>query len=262
MYRLHSNIYDEAKNHLRRVAISLQTENDNKILNLDEAAYNYFKDPSKEKLTDVILVSERLISYFGRLYGGGNSKDDLYQIGIEGLLKALKGYKTDGGASFSTYAGHCIIGEIRHYVRKEASFYCPGCLVELRNKIDRFMDEVFKETGDLPSIEEISKHLNINRDSVEEVMKSGFVSMEELDISKITTLKYQTFQLPIEDKISIEQAIKKLSDVQKKVVNLLFYKNMTQQEASKQLGVNQRQVSRIKQRVLYLLRREMSEKID
>ena len=79
-----------------------------------------------------------------------------------------------------------------------------------------------------------------------EVMKAGLVSIDEVELSKIRNLRYESFTLPIEDRIALQLAMKKLSDLQRKVIHMLFFKGMTQQQAAKALGINQRKVSRIR----------------
>lgn len=88
---------------------------------INSAAEDYFWESTEERLEELVLSATKLIYHFIKIYGVGNSRDELYQVGVEGLLKAVKHFDPRMGSSFATYAGNCIIGEIRHYVRKEAS---------------------------------------------------------------------------------------------------------------------------------------------
>lgn len=226
---------------------------------LDEVALEYIASRNEELLERIIKKSEGLVKYFAVLYGGGCCLDDLLQAGRIGLIKALRNYNQDREISFVTYASHCIIGEIRHYVRKEASFYRPGCIAELQYKVDKVIEDYTKEYGDVPSTQYIAGKLNIKEESVVEVMKAGFVSFEEIDHSKIKNSTYESFRLPVEDKIVLFNAIKKLSDIQRKVIQMLFLKDMTQQQVASELGMSQRQVSRVKEKSFQLLRKNMKE---
>jgi RNA polymerase sigma-B factor len=230
---------------------------DLKQYDLDSLAAEYHKHPRTNLLPDIVEAGTGLIHYFIRLYGGGRNTLDLFQIGVEGLIKAVKRYDSDAGASFTTYAGHCIMGEIRHYIRKEASYYSPGCIKGLQYRVELEVERSLKETGIVPSIPEIAERLNLKEESVTEVMRAGMVSFDDLDISKISNQHLESFKLPIEDKLTLVHAINKLSELQRKVIYLLFYRDMTQEQAAAKLGINQRKVSRLKEKGLEELRKEL-----
>ncbi len=88
-------------------------------------------------------------------------------------------------------------------------------------------------------------------------MKAGFVSFEEIDISRIKSSGYDSFHLPVEDKLALYQAFRRLSKMQRKVVQMLFIKDMSQQQVAEKLCISQRQVSRVKQYSLHLMREHM-----
>lgn len=226
----------------------------------DIAADRYFNEsPSPENKETLVREAKGLVYHFARLYGSGYHTDDLTQAGTVGLLKAIANYKDGMGASFVTYAGHCILGEIRHYVRKESSYYAPGCVVGLQNKVNFVIDEHLKEYGAAPTAAEIADVLGVRAESVTKIMNAGLVDFSEIDRRGIKTVRHETFRLPIEDKIFLEQAMKKLSEIQKTVVYLLFYYDLTQSEVAKRLGISQRQVSRIKEKSIAVLKDEAGE---
>ncbi len=226
---------------------------------LDEAIHRYYISQTQKNLDNIIKASSGLIYYFIKLYGSGRSENDLYQVGVEGLLKAIKRYNRDNGASFTTFSGHCIMGEIRHFIRKEASYYTPGCITGLQYRVDKEIEIALAQTGKVPSITEIADKLNIKEESVTEVMRAGLVSFDDINTSLIANKRLETFRLPIEDKLVLAQAMNKLSEIQKKVIYLLFYKDMTQEQAATKLGVPQRKVSRIKEKSLQILKDELVE---
>ncbi len=226
---------------------------------LDEAMNRYYISQTPISLDNIIKAGSGLIYYFIKLYGGGRSDQDLYQVGVEGLLKAMKRYNRSNGASFTTFAGHCIMGEIRHYIRKEASYYTPGCITGLQYRVDKEIETRLTQTGKVPTIKELASILNIKEDSVTEVMRAGLVSFDDINTSLIANQKLETFKLPIEDKLVLAQAMNKLSEIQKKVIYLLFFKDMTQEQAASKLGVPQRKVSRIKEKSIQILKDELGE---
>jgi RNA polymerase sigma-B factor len=81
------------------------------------------------------------------------------------LLKGLNKYDSRYETSFVTYASHCIMGEIRHFVRKEASFYRPGYIVKLQRKVDQIIVEYAKAKRNVPSPEYIAEKLRIRVES-------------------------------------------------------------------------------------------------
>lgn len=226
---------------------------------LNEAAEIYFTKSNEESMEKVVNAAERLIKYFARLYGGGCCEDDLFQAGYIGLIKALKNFDYNKGASFTTYACHCIMGEIRHLVRKEASFYRPGCIAELQYKVDSVIQEYIKVNGEVPPTDYIAEKLKIKEESIIEVMKAGLKSIEEVDLSKIRSSAYESFRLPIEDKLTLYFAFQKLSEIQQKVIRMLFVNDMTQQQVADDLGISQRKVSRMKERSCKVLRFYLEE---
>lgn len=220
--------------------------------NLDSLCYRYSSSLSEEDLAGLVTAAERLVRYYARLYTGG-AAEDVMQAGREGLMKAVRRFDAGRGVAFSTYAAHCIMGEIRHYIRKEASYYRPGVIKDLQHKIDAYVEAVVKEKGEPPELSEIAVHLNAKEEGIIEAMRAGLVSLEEIDVKQIQSLHYESFRLPIEDKIWLEEALNRLSRLQKKVVYLLFYRDLTQSQAGKLLGISQRRVSRILQKSLQQL---------
>jgi RNA polymerase sigma-B factor len=211
--------------------------------NIEAFFWAYRRSSSEDDLEQVVNAGRKLVYHFARLYG--SLGEDVLQVGMEGLLKAVSKFNPECGNAFVTYASHCIMGEIRHFIRKEASYYKPGSVADLQGRVERVIEEGMKVTGEPPALSEIAATLNVKEEGIVQAMRAGLVSLDELDVTKIKSLKYETFRLPIEDKIVLEQAINKLSELQKRVVYLLFYKDMTQNEAADELGISQRKVSRI-----------------
>lgn len=216
---------------------------------LDDVCRVYRESGSKEALDELVRAGQRLVCHFARIYTGC-AGDDAVQAGMEGLLKAVKRFDPDNGASFTTYAGHYVMGEIRHYVRKESSYYRPGSILDLQNRVDKLVEDVLKTTGEPPALSEIAATLNVQEEGIVQAMRAGLVSLDEVDVRQIQCLRYETFKLPIEDRIVLQQAVNKLGELQKKVIYLLFYQDLTQTQAAQRLGISQRKVSRILQKSL------------
>jgi len=212
-------------------------------------------------------------SIAGDFTHSGLDFEDLRQAGYIGLLNAVENYDLNEGAKFSTYASHLIKGEVRHHVRDEQpSVHIPQWVKRLNKKIKKAEQRIYQETGEFPTIEEISDELNIEEEGVREVLKARdsmtYVSIdrerresdprpEYIDYEKIRSKHKE--DLPLEFKVRIADAIERLTEVQQQVVKGLFYEEQTQEEVGEDIGTSQRQVSRIKSRVLDQLKDQLEE---
>ena len=181
------------------------------------------------------------------------SYEDLLQVGYVGLMKAVNGYRLDSEAKFSSYAYSMIEGEIKHHLRDTALVKRPRWARSLHAKVSEATTRLTAELGRPPLIEEVAGEVNITPEGVSELMKlfcdTDVMSLdagedEEVDVSAIKSLRYETFSLPVEDRILLEQALESLNELQRKVVYLFFYKDLCQTEIGKKLGLSQRKTSR------------------
>lgn len=227
-------------------------------LEIEEAYRRYRESHSEEDLEALVKAGRRLVCHFVRLFSR-SMDEDLVQAGMEGLLKAVARFEDGRGAGFVTFAGHCIMGEIRHYIRKENAYYYPGCLKDLQNRVEKVVEEGLKTKGEPPGLDEIARALNVKQEGVVEAMRAGLVSLDEVHIKEIKNLKYESFRLPIEEKVVLEQAFNRLNELQKRVIDMLFFRDMTQVEAARALGINQRKVSRVLHKSLETMARMMGK---
>ena len=220
---------------------------------LETAALLYFAGQSEDRLQALVEAGGGLVRHFARLCGGGRSPEDLRQAGYEGLLKAVRRYDPARGVRFTTFAAHWIMGEIRHCLRREAAFARPGWAADLQAQIFRAAEEILQRTGRPPTLRELAEAVNVREEGVAEALRAGLVSPAELDLSRVRHLRYESFHLPIEDRIVVRQALEKLSELQRKVIYLIFYRDFTQARTAAELGIGQRRVSRLLARSLALL---------
>ena len=216
---------------------------------------------------------ERLLSMHARLLNhlvgryaacSEESYEDLHQVGYVGLMKAVNGYRLDSEAKFSSYAYSMIEGEIKHHLRDTALVKKPRWARSLHAKVTEATTRLTIELGRPPLIEEVAGEVNITPEGVSELMKlfsdTDVMSLdgggdEEVDVSAIRSLRHETFSLPLEDRIVLEQAMESLSELQRKVVYLFFYKDLCQTEIGKKLGLSQRKTSRTVASALKVLKR-------
>lgn len=225
---------------------------------LETAIENHLKKPCQDSLEQIMEAGRGLVLHFARLYAGGCAKEDIIQAGYEGLIKAAGRFDPGRGVLFATYASHYIMGEMRHQLRREAAFDHPGWLSDMQSEVYQAMEEHLKNTGRPPRVEDIAREVNVKEDGVLQIMRAGRVSLDQLDLSRITHHRPQSFQLVIEDRIALQQALARLSLLQCQVIYNIFYRDLTQTQAAWEMGIGQRRVSRLLKRSLTLLSQELA----
>ena len=235
------------------VPATRQIEND-RVVRLIEA---YRHNGDRRSIERIFALHGKILNHIVRRYSGssGEPYEDLLQVGYVGLVKAVNGYKTDSEAKFSSYAYSMIDGELRHHFRDTALVKRPRWARRLYSKVSEATVKLTAELGRPPLVEEVAKEVNVTTEGVLELMKlfldTNVCSLDEernedgADISAIKSIQYEAFSLPVEDRIQLEQALESLSEVQREVVHLFFYKDLSQTEVGQMLGLPQRKVSRI-----------------
>lgn len=198
------------------------------------------------------------------------SIEDLIQVGYIGLIKAVDNFDPARGVKFITYATHCIMGEIRHYIRDKAhSIKRPRWLTKLNREMSEYVEKFIQDNERLPTLHEIATALNIESEGIIEVFKSKYVvslsdypegASENLALSKIRSKKHESFRLPIEDRIVLEEAIEKLKILERKIIHLFFYQDLTQTQIAIDLGLSQKKVSRMLKKSIDKLRNNITTK--
>ncbi len=239
------------------LAAERKTENQNQIRN-DEIVrlVEAYRDRGDQRACERILaLHEKLLHHLVRRYTASTreSREDLLQVGYVGLLKAVDGYKADSEARFSSYAYAMMDGEIRHHLRDTALVKKPRWARSLYAKVVGVDLRLTAELGRPPLVEEIAREVNVSPEGVLELRKlfhdTSVVSLDGdedgVDLSAIKSLDYESFSLPLEDRIVLEQALESLTELQRKVIYLFFYKDLSQTEIGRRLGLPQRKISDI-----------------
>jgi RNA polymerase sigma-B factor len=211
-----------------------------------------------------------------RFLASGEPQEDLVQEGFLGLFSALENYDDTKGVKFSTYATHFVAGAIRHCLRDRGKIIKePAWLQELSNKIARTQDSMMQTLGRSPYPAEIARVLNLAEESVEEVLATrqvfqvaAFASDGDnsdeamiglVDPEKIRSDKLITLQLPIEDRIVLEEAATKLKALEQNVLYEFFYKDLSQTEIARKMGISCNYVSHILKNSTHKLRKILGE---
>lgn len=193
-----------------------------------------------------------------RFTGRGYETEDLYQIGCMGFIKAMKRFCVGYEVQVSTYAVPYILGEIKRYIRDDGMIKVSRSTKELAIKILELQKQYLAKTGEEISILEISNTLKMPKEEITYAMDSlkpvsSIYEENSSDdsrnvIDKIPCAKDESNN--IVDKIALKQLIENLDDREKQIILLRFYKDKTQSEVAKVLGITQVQVSRIEKKIL------------
>lgn len=198
-----------------------------------------------------------------RFIGRGYEAEDLYQIGSIGLIKAIKRFDVELEVQLSTYAVPYIMGEIKRFIRDDGIIKVSRQMKELTIKIKQIQNEYMNKNGEEISIVKISEILNVPKEEIAAAIQSsnnvdsiysvdGANEDDRILLDKIMDNKDEYNNLI--DKITLNEIIEKLDEREKQVVLLRYYKEQTQAQVGKILGITQVQVSRIEKKVLEKMR--------
>ena len=225
----------------------------------------------KKALEELIEENNGLIwSIVKRFYGRGHEPEDLYQIGCLGFIKSIKRFNTDFEVKLSTYAVPYMIGEIKRYIRDDGPVKVSRSIKDLGIKIRELQREKMIKQGKEPKIQEIAKELKVDLEdvilameatnSVESIEGTKHINNKDgKSISLLDTLSTENNEEElITNKLAIGQLIKDLKDREKEIILLRYYKEKTQAQVAKILGISQVQVSRLERKILENMRRKMT----
>jgi len=219
------------------------------------------KNGDKKAREEFIQGNLRLVlSVIQRFGNRGENADDLFQVGCIGLIKAIDNFDVTQNVKFSTYAVPMIIGEIRRYLRDNNPIRVSRSLKDIAYKALQAREKIIGKESREPNITDISNELGISKENVvmaldaiqepislfESVYHDGgdaiFV-MDQVKDEKNNDEKWL-------ESISISEAMSKLSEREKRIVDLRFFQGRTQMEVADEIGISQAQVSRLEKSAL------------
>jgi len=222
---------------------------------------------SRERL--IVQNSPLIKSIIKRYIGKGVDYDDLYQLGALGFVKAIHKFDPTVGVKFTTYAVPLIAGEVKRFLRDDGSIKVSRSTKTLYSHIKRFIaSRQADETP--PTIEQIATELGVTREEVIYAMEAASMPVSLAEKSEGSgdgdgqTLEERVASpvaLPLDDKLMLKNLLAELEDRERKVIILRFFRNQTQSQIAKRLGISQVQVSRIEQRVIDQWRAQLTENV-
>lgn len=214
-------------------------------------------------LATLIQQNTPLIKSIVKRYLGKNIEyDDLFQIASIGLLKAVKNFSTEYNVRFSTYAVPMILGEIKRQMRDDGYLKVSRSTKNLSIKINRYIEEQTMLGEKEPTIEQIANHFEMSTADVVFAMDAGKmpISLNEKGKDNDNDDNELMDRIPTDqdkkmlEKIILKDMLSKLEPREQKIMILRFYRDMTQGEIAKQMGVSQVQISRLENKILEKLK--------
>ena len=226
------------------------------------------KGGDAEARQELIYGNLRLVlSIIQRFTGRKENLDDLFQVGCIGLVKAVDNFNTELDVKFSTYAVPMIIGEIRRYLRDNNAIRISRSVRDLAYRSLQAREELVREKECDPTVEEIAARLGEKKEAVLRAMEAIVdpISLYEPVYSENGDSIYVRDQLSdtnSSDEIWLEnivlrEAMKKLSERERKIINMRYYQNKTQMEIAEEIGISQAQVSRLEKGALEHMRNQI-----
>ncbi len=195
-----------------------------------------------------------------RFRGRGIEYDELYSAGCLGLLKAVKAFDSDRGVKFSTYAVPVILGEIKRLFRDGGTVKVSRSLKELSMKLQKVCSEFMLREGREPAISELSEIVGVCEADIAEALCASqpLVSLTSGDDEGgQTDIPVEAHDEQILDLLALRQIMKALPENDRMLLELRYFRNMTQSAAAKILGMTQVQVSRREKKLLTEMRKEL-----
>ena len=208
-----------------------------------------------------------VLSVIKRFNNRGEYVDDLFQVGCIGLIKSIDNFDLSQNVRFSTYAVPMIIGEIRRYLRDNNAIRVSRSLRDIAYKALQVREKLISDNSAEPTVMQIAQHLDVPREEVvfardaiqepvslfEPIYNDGgdpILVMDQISDDKNTDQQWL-------EEIAIKEAMKKLNEREKHIVNLRFFGGKTQMEVAEEIGISQAQVSRLEKAALKQLRKYM-----
>ncbi len=223
----------------------------------------------KEAREKYIYGNMRLVlSIIQRFNNRGEYVDDIFQVGCIGLIKAIDNFDVNQGVQFSTYAVPMIIGEIRRYLRDNNSIRVSRSLRDTAYRALQIKEQLISKNSKEPTIEEIAKEMEMPKADVlfaleaiqdpislfEPVFHDGsdaiFV-MDQVSDEKNTDVRWL-------ENLTLAEALKRLNEREKHILNLRFFEGKTQMEVAEEIGISQAQVSRLEKSALKSMKKHVT----
>ena len=241
-----------------------------KVLNDEEKRALLLRTRAGDEAARAELINGNLrlvLSIIQRFTGRRENLDDLFQVGCIGLVKAVDNFNVEMDVKFSTYAVPMIIGEIRRYLRDNNAIRISRSVRDLAYRALQAREELIASKEKEPTVEEIAVRLGEKKEAVMHAMEAIVepISLYEPVFNDNGDALYLMDQLADSsggdetwlENIVLKEALSRLNERERKIINLRFYRNKTQMEIADEIGISQAQVSRLEKATLEKIRRQL-----
>lgn len=208
-----------------------------------------------------------VLSIVNKFNSRGENVDDIFQVGVVGLMKAIDHFDVSQQVQFSTYAVPMIIGEIKRFLRDSTALRVSRSLKDISYKIAKAKEEYVNRTNEEPTVAYLAKAVGVDEEEIVLALDSQVQPMSIYDavyneggdaIYVIDQLKSEKDEAEnFTEKLALSQAMKSLTDKEKQIIRRRYFDNITQTELARELGVSQAQISRIEKLALARIKRKM-----
>ena len=241
------------------------------VLKGDETRQLLEKAQAGDEAAREKLISGNLrlvLSVVQKFANRGESMDDLFQVGCIGLIKAIDCFDLNQNVQFSTYGVPMIAGELRRFLRDHSAIRVSRSMRDTAYKVLQAKEKLTNDNGREPDVETIAKELGLPRQDVIFAMEAicDPVSLYEpifSDVGESATVMDQIGDTKNTDEqwleqIALEEAMRRLTRREKRILALRFYDGRTQMEVAKAVGISQAQVSRLEKNAISQIKKNIT----
>lgn len=231
------------------------------------------KKGEKEYKDEFVNANLRLVlSLVKKFNNRGENINDIFQVGVIGLIKAIDNFDITQEVQFSTYAVPMILGEIKRYLRDNSAFRVTRSLRDLSYLISQEREKYVAKHNEEPTIDELVKITGASKEQIILAVDSTVAPMSIYDtvyndggdqiflLDQLKNEKEESDDLITQ--LSIEQMLEKLSEKERYVIEKRYFKDKTQVELADELGVSQAQISRIEKSALLRMKNKLRNNMD
>lgn len=197
-----------------------------------------------------------------RFRGKGIEYDDLFSAGCLGLVKAADGFRPELGFAFSTYAVPAVLGEIKRLFRDGGAVKISRSLKERARAAARLREDMTTALNREPTLRELAEKMDVSEFEMAELMNLSqpVVSLTELDEAggRQTDIPVESGEDEIQNSLALGEVLERLPENDRKLIELRYYKGLTQVKTAEILGLSQVQVSRRERSILSEMRKRLT----
>lgn len=228
------------------------------------------KNGDQEIMNRVIEMNLPLVASLSKKFlNRGYDYEDIFQIGSIGLVKAINNFDSSFNVKFSTYAVPMIIGEIKRFIRDDGIIKVSRNVKTLARKIHFDKEALSKNLNREPTIDEIAQYSGVNKEEIVFAIESSssmqylYDTIHQDDGAPVLLIDKLSEKgeddTDMINRIALKEALRSLDSKGRQIIMLRYFKDKTQVQVAKMLGISQVQVSRIEKKVLVLMKEKLEE---